>query len=201
MVFCKKELLIMTKKHTIKERDIIPFGKHKGEVLLDVYARDPSYVEWLIKTATNYEIDLYSGWEEFVHDKMYPEDEKRLEDYFLFPDDGWYIVSFLGNGWDYGLYRQKFGKLIKLFDWYSTVAPFAYYRIPEYNPHSPFWGEMVDGGGGSIITICAYENGKEIEYKGIFGLTEGSSVSELHEYDLEEKHLKAVAYVPVLRLW
>lgn len=168
----------MTKKHTIKERDIIPFGKHKGEVLLDVYARDPSYVEWLMKTATNYEIDLYSEWEEFVHDNMYPEDEKRLEDYFLFPDDGWYIVSFLGNGWDYGLYRQKIGNLIKLFDWYSSVAPFAYYRIPEYNPQNPFWGELVYDG---CINIGAYEIGTEIEYEIIEGYDEINTCDLLFE--------------------
>lgn len=176
------------KKHTkviptIGERDVIPFGKYKGEVLLDVYARDPSYVEWMVSNITNYKIDLYSGWEEFVHEKMYPNDEKRLGDYYSFTDDGWYLVSFWGNGWDYGLYRKNKGKIIELFDWYSVVAPFAYYRIPDYNPQNSFWGEIVyAGSNGSIITIGAYENGTEIEYKEI----DGTSISKLKEMNFDE---------------
>lgn len=42
--------------HTIDE--ILPFGKHKGKTIAEIYKEDPKYIFWLAESTPYYKIDL-----------------------------------------------------------------------------------------------------------------------------------------------
>lgn len=121
---------------TIRERDIIPFGKYKGKVLLEVYAQDPDYVEWLIHNVTNYSIDLYSGWKEILD----------VND--IVPEDGIYVIACRGDmHLIFEIYNLKKGD--RFWDLYegenshcngwAIVDCLAYHYIPEYSINNSYW--------------------------------------------------------------
>lgn len=122
----------------IKANGIIPFGKYKGQSLVDVYYGDPFYFQWMLDNVSNYQFDVgpYLGWKDI------------LDKNDIVPKDGIYIIACRGDmHLIFEIYDLKKGdRFCNLYEGdnihyngWVVVDCLAYHYIPEYNKSDIYW--------------------------------------------------------------
>lgn len=119
--------------HTIDE--IIPFGKHKGKSIADIYNEDPRYIFWLMESDPYYKIDVatlmgINPKEKDAKEKFDKEIERifpkvKIEDRItfgkykgqtyeeVFKKDPQYINWFLSENQEIDIDEKSFSEMIK----------------------------------------------------------------------------------------